>query len=68
MKNEKTNLKTLRGEIWKILLRIDKTKLKFYLELINEGPCSSYHNIVNDTFRTFTQNLVLLYSFITKGL
>jgi len=44
---------TLRGRIWKILLRVRQLDSAKYVEMVEKGPASLYQKIRNDTFRTF---------------
>lgn len=44
---------SLRGKIWKILLRVKKLEADRYIELIEKGCSTHYQKIRNDTFRTF---------------
>lgn len=49
---------TLRGRIWKILLRVRHLDASKYIELVERGSADSeiYQKIRNDTFRTFRTN------------
>jgi len=47
---------TLRGRIWKILLRVRQLDANKYIELVEKGSASFYQKIRNDTFRTFRTN------------
>jgi len=48
---------TLRGKIWKILLRVPSVDANKYIQYVQKGPCKQYQKIRNDTFRTFKTNL-----------
>lgn len=47
---------TLRGRIWKILLRVKKVDAQQYIELVEKRSSHLYQKIRNDTFRTFKTN------------
>jgi len=47
---------TLRGRIWKILLRVRQLDANKYIDLVELGSASFYQKIRNDTFRTFKTN------------
>jgi len=47
---------TLRGRIWKILLRVRSLDSAKYVELVERGSADYYQKIRNDTFRTFPTN------------
>jgi len=47
---------TLRGRIWKILLRTRYLDANKYIELVEKGSASLYQKIRHDTFRTFKTN------------
>lgn len=54
---------TLRGRIWKALLRIDVVDVNYYLDLVERGPDDSkiYEKITLDTPRTFKNDTVRAY-------
>eukprot|EP01114_Cavostelium_apophysatum_P010725 TRINITY_DN24831_c0_g1_i1.p1 TRINITY_DN24831_c0_g1~~TRINITY_DN24831_c0_g1_i1.p1 ORF type:complete len:355 (+),score=56.70 TRINITY_DN24831_c0_g1_i1:158-1066(+) len=47
---------SLRGRIWKVLLRVKSMDAEKYIGFVEKGSASLYQKIRNDTFRTFKTN------------
>lgn len=53
---------SLRGRIWKILLRVKNIDANNYISLVEKGSAQNklYQKIRNDTFRTFKTNRIFI--------
>ena len=47
---------SLRGRVWKVLLRVKTVDAEKYISFVEKGSASLYQKIRNDTFRTFKTN------------
>lgn len=47
---------TLRGKIWKALLRVPEISAQHYIDTLRNGPTPQYNTIYKDVERTFTTN------------